>query len=78
MVKGERTRCTWERELGVGAGIIRPQRKRGIGKVSPPEHETGSSAVDPGLAEVPMSSGERALFAAEWSWEEISETRNWG
>lgn len=46
--------------------------------MSPAEHETGGSAVDPGLAEVPMSSGERALFAAEWSWEEISETRNWG
>lgn len=40
------------------------------------EHETSSSAVDSGLAEVLVSSGEQMLFAAEWSWEEISETRN--
>lgn len=42
------------------------------------EHETSNSAVDSGLADVLMSSGERALFFAEWSWEDISETRNWG
>lgn len=41
------------------------------------ELETSSSAMNSGLAEVPMSSGERVVFAAEWSWEEISETRNW-
>lgn len=47
-------------------------------KMSLAEHETSNSAVDSALADVLMSSGERALFAAEWSREDISETRNWG